>query len=93
MEVTSEAVKEMWSELVRSKTDSSLPQALYDVQIDALRAILNRKHLFFIINTGSKTKQLMSSYKNVSTATVFVGGGKTLVELTATSLPLLGNKK
>ena len=54
MEVTTEEVKEMWSELVRSKTDSSLPQALYDVQIDALRAILNRKHLFFIINTGNK---------------------------------------
>ena len=53
MEFSTEDVKEMWSALVRSKTDSSLPETLYGVQIDALQAILNRKHLFFVIPTGN----------------------------------------
>ena len=53
MEFSTDDVKEMWSALVRSKTDSSLPETLYDVQIDALQAILNRKHLFFVIPTGN----------------------------------------
>ena len=55
MEFSTDEVKGMWRDLVRSKPNSSLPKTLYDVQIDALRAILSRKHLFFIINTGNKT--------------------------------------
>ena len=57
MEISTDEVNEMWRDLVRSKPDSSLPKTLYDVQIDALRAILSRKHLFFIINTGNKIKK------------------------------------
>ena len=52
MEFSFSDVNRMWSDLVSSKTDSDLPISLYPVQTDALRVLLSKKHLFFVLNTG-----------------------------------------